>query len=925
LRNIPKKIIKIILIIVVFIASTQLVLMQWKLNFLFPQVQSYFATTHSLDAKLVGDIKIESFLLPKIAITNLELQEQNNDYKLSIPKVQININLLNLLNKQNPLDFNNIAFYNPKIKVRSKIHSNLKELKQIFAKQLENNVSSNISIINGTLKFVNNDSSATTHQLDNFNLSYRNAYGKDMSLETSFNTNEDRYSLSLEANDMQKEFNPKSLSVSFKHNLLHLQTALKKDSASGNLVGKTNIHFDSNNNNKSSDIKKFIHQENFKSVEANTELSQQSLKVDNFATTSENVKNIKGNAVYYLENNTLDIGLAIDELNLDAIMSQISNPKEQNNFTAMDFLDFLTKKVNMNISKFITTSVNLGINKLIYKQGNINNLMLDFSTWSSNTPHQSKLLANNLSMTLPGDSKFSAYGVLYDGVIPTFKGQISLISSQPKDFLLWAYKDGFTNTNTIYNSPTIAQFGVVLMPHVLQLHDIQMASQNSKVLAEVLTLNYPNGNNLQCYTNVLADNVDLDSFNLSNKFDDLIYLLYNSDFSNTGKEFSEKTADFSFLRDQKGSKNFYIEANNLVFKKESFDNVVVDIDANKNYLKLDNLKFNHGLCNHTGKIKLTTSDIKPKLDVDLNFSKFDSKFLDIILPTEEDLKAHYQEDISKAEGDKQKSAVSDINFYGINNFTGNFKINIDQLQMQDTELENLNLTCALADGGVNVSNFSAKGFNGNIKANGSISTSRPIFGMQFGIGLNNIDPSLLLSYLTNTDNNSGYLSASGTLSTKGMTRADFINNLNGNFQIQAKDINHNGFDLVELVNLAQLNTTYDEKMKQLDYYSKYGNTNFSNVSGALVMTNGIVNLSNITLVNPKANSSLNLVYSFLDHSLSANSKFAFLPKANATPIVINVNGSGDISNLQMNIDTSLLEQYLRSQTPPPTPAPAKSP
>jgi hypothetical protein len=245
--------------------------------------------------------------------------------------------------------------------------------------------------------------------------------------------------------------------------------------------------------------------------------------------------------------------------------------------------------------------------------------------------------------------------------------------------------------------------------------------------------------------------------------------------------------------------------------------------------------------------------------------------------------------------------------------------------MQDTELENLNLTCALADGGVNVSNFSAKGFNGNIKANGSISTSRPIFAMQFGIGLNNIDPSLLLSYLTNTDNNSGYLSASGTLSTKGMTRADFINNLNGNFQIQAKDINHNGFDLVELVNLAQLNTTYDEKMKQLDYYSKYGNTNFSNVSGALVMTNGIVNLSNITLVNPKANGSLNLVYSFLDHSLSANSKFAFLPKANATPIVINVNGSGDISNLQMNIDTSLLEQYLRSQTPPPTPAPAKSP
>ena len=101
-----------------------------------------------------------------------------------------------------------------------------------------------------------------------------------------------------------------------------------------------------------------------------------------------------------------------------------------------------------------------------------------------------------------------------------------------------------------------------------------------------------------------------------------------------------------FIMNQKGFKNFYIEANNLVFKKETFDNVIVDINANKNYLKLDNLSFNHGLCSHTGKIKLTTSNIKPKLEVDLNFSKFDNKLIDTILPSQTSLKKRYQEAIS---------------------------------------------------------------------------------------------------------------------------------------------------------------------------------------------------------------------------------------------------------------------------------------
>jgi hypothetical protein len=899
------------LIVATVVIGMYFILMQWNLNFLFPQIQSHATNNYSLNAKLLGDIKLEISPLPKITITNMELWDSSNEYKISVPKAQIKIGFLNLLSKQNFLDFNNITLFNPKIDISSDTGFNFKELNELYVDQFKNNTSSNVSIINGKIQFINEDTSGIVKQLENFNLSYTNSSGKNISVKTDFSEAKNSYSFFVEADGIDKNLSPTNLSISLTHNLLHLYTNLKKDQDSGSLLGKIDLHFDDKPSDALIDVKKFINQEHFQSVQADVELNSQFLKVTNFTTTSENIKNIKGNFSYYLANSKIDADIAIDELNLDAVLLKFYGKDSKNELDSANVLNFLTTKTDLDFSKFITSSVNLNIAKLLYKQGDINNFILNFDIWSSTTPRRTKVLLNNLSMTLPGDSKFNTYGILYNVIVPTFKGQMSFTSAKPKEFLLWQYKSDFSENDKVYNSPILAQSGVTLMPYVFQLNGVQVASQNTQVLADVLTLNYPNNKNSQCYTDVVADNVNLDDFGLNDKFDDLIYILYSTDFNNSEKDFIQQTNNLNFLRSQNGSKSFYIEVNNLTFKNELFHNITVDVDLSRNYLRLDHLRVEHDLLKYTGEVKLHSSNIKPKLDINLNFSKFDNKLIDTILPSQTSLKKRYQEAISNKEQDKQQSAISDINFYGINNFNGKFNIHIDKFYSEDTEFDDVLVNGNLVDGGVNIKNISAKGFNGDIKATGSISTSRPIFAAQCGIGLSNIDPSLLMSYLTDTDNNSGYLSASGTLSTKGMSKNDFTNNMNGSFQLQAKDIKYNGFDLVELANLPQLNATYDEKMKQLNYYSKYGQTNFSDVSGALTITNGVANLSNITLTNDRANGSLNLVYSLLDNSLSANSKFSFFPKANATPVVINLSSSGDITNAQTVIDTTELEQCLR--------------
>ena len=45
----------------------------------------------------------------------------------------------------------------------------------------------------------------------------------------------------------------------------------------------------------------------------------------------------------------------------------------------------------------------------------------------------------------------------------------------------------------------------------------------------------------------------------------------------------------------------------------------------------------------------------------------------------------------------------------------------------------------------NFKNIGAQAFNGNIKANGNISMQRPVYSVQLGLGLSNVNPSLLLN------------------------------------------------------------------------------------------------------------------------------------------------------------------------------------
>ena len=99
----------------------------------------------------------------------------------------------------------------------------------------------------------------------------------------------------------------------------------------------------------------------------------------------------------------------------------------------------------------------------------------------------------------------------------------------------------------------------------------------------------------------------------------------------------------------------------------------------------------------------------------------------------------------------------------------------------------------MQDRDINFKNISASGFNGEIKANGYISTIRPVVMMKFGVGLGNVDPSLILEKLLNYKNYSGYVTTKGIFSSKGVNYEEVKQNLGGTLNIIGKNIVYKWF------------------------------------------------------------------------------------------------------------------------------------
>ena len=213
-----KKLIKLILAIGGLVVSLHFILLQWSFNYLLPQIESYLADNYPVNVKFLGNAKVKILPLPKVVITNIELSKKDNKQVTYIPKVQIKINLLGFFMRMGILDLHSISLHHPKIKIYNDASTYFRTLKEVISNQVHNDLSSKISIINGTLQVIDDDTEIVTKQMNNLHLSYNNFDGKNLKVSTSFTENGDSHSFLLSAKNLDKNLNPTNLTIVLKYN-----------------------------------------------------------------------------------------------------------------------------------------------------------------------------------------------------------------------------------------------------------------------------------------------------------------------------------------------------------------------------------------------------------------------------------------------------------------------------------------------------------------------------------------------------------------------------------------------------------------------------------------------------------------------------------------------------------------------------------
>ncbi|MFQ3307306.1 MAG: hypothetical protein ACI8ZF_000553, partial [Candidatus Midichloriaceae bacterium] len=769
----------------------------WNFNSIFISIKKELEERYNIKIKLNGNLKLDLLPIPQLIISDISIFDQRNDIEISVPESKIRIDSFNTLLNLKNININKIELNKPVIEIQKQGILEYVD-KNIVRKILEQK---DISLVinDGKLLFFNNNKQ---ENINNLNFTYK-VSGKDsLKFNIDFVHDKDNFEFTCDMSDIDSYGVPSQLNVSMKHELLKLSLDLNKSENSDSLRGTTKIYFYNKDKGTGlSKIKNFISGAGFKSIEAKTELNKEYFKIYNIVTDSPNIKNIKGNINYYRNVDNVSINVIADLIDLDMIFEKFGVDDDMRNYFDKLLDSFINNNNFMNYNK-LSVSGNFSIKKIILRKKPINDFVLDFNSWPANFKSKKKVLLNTFSMVMPGNTKFQATGILYNREYNIFKGNVSIISMKPNDFYDWYKNNSSLNIGIKHNnSPIIMKSNIIIMPYVIQVHDMQIASKYNNMLINSTSFKYPDNTDLQIYTSVMSDKLNLNEFKMDEKFDNFIYTLFSSDFDNSGKVFFERFNNFEMIRGQKGFKNFTLEAKEVIFKDEIFSNTNINLDLSNNYLKLDNLGFDNRYLKYTGSVDLYLSELKPKIEMNLNFSKMNNKFINSIFPDKEVLIKRYKSEYKKGNASKD---IDGLNFYGLGHVNGQYSVHIDKLEYDKSIIDKIVAKGHLIDGLVTVDDMRAGAFDGNIKLTGNISLVRPIFGIKFGIGVENINPA---KALFNNSNNTGYLSASGVISTRGRGFGDFKKNLYGKVKFDAEDVTHNGFGIEEIASLTELTTS----------------------------------------------------------------------------------------------------------------------
>lgn len=347
--------------------------------------------------------------------------------------------------------------------------------------------------------------------------------------------------------------------------------------------------------------------------------------------------------------------------------------------------------------------------------------------------------------------------------------------------------------------------------------------------------------------------------------------------------------------------DFVITFNDLIFKDAKFDKLSFSLLTAPSQININNLSIIKDANNISLNIGLDVNSLKPKVDIKIDDGTLHT---DLLTPT---------------------MLINLRNFllknYNMNKVILNIEGKLSRLYQKGLELQDIQLQAQNNNTLLNIINLQAKTLLGDIKAEGSLLLEP--FTLNFVYGLNSIDITSLCNFIPKELlDNTGVMSMSGMLTTNGDTVEKLLYNLYSRSSFIVKDAKISNFSIDDFVdNFYSLSYNTANLPTDLQLALLTGQTNIEMLKGDLELSQGLLNLKQVSLKTKETNASISAAINLYNFALDINALFLLQPPNQtrtvkgflSKPVELNIHVLGNIFVPQKTIDVDKFIQLLNSQ------------
>lgn len=264
--------------------------------------------------------------------------------------------------------------------------------------------------------------------------------------------------------------------------------------------------------------------------------------------------------------------------------------------------------------------------------------------------------------------------------------------------------------------------------------------------------------------------------------------------------------------------------------------------------------------------------------------------------------------ISQASATTPKSSTpwsnNPIDLSFLNTIEGQLSANIDKLTNDSLVINNFKAKLAITGGKLNITSVSANIYGGDLKANGYVSSGKDQ-NAAIKIDLKNAYVKSLTPQSGKIKITDGRLNFTANLNSTGNSVYTYVNNLNGQFNVNSNDGKISGFDLNRIMDAINNAKNTEGVLRLINGSFSGGTTSFKNFVAIGNIERGIVQLTECHLdaspAKANAHGQINLPQYMLDVGASVTIN-------NFPPLGVKFYGS--INNPQHKLDIEALQTYL---------------